>query len=363
MAKVPRLPLLFSLLALMAAACMQLPSKSQLDAPPRQATLPDLPDYDDGAWVAAQGLPLRREWLKEGRTPLPDGEMFVLPFVLTTLPYKNAEETKEWVAYVNDRYNPPIPWQYRPERRRGHYKCMSLSASTVLDWYALDDGADLPAYRSLLNGATERGFDHRKLDALYYSLAKDPEKKGDYPLLYTYTDPIEGTPISYLMVGFVKIMTLGGDDTVRPDAIFEAPDPSLPGVTHEIHVSDLPPLRYSVLFHDIAMSRVAADPETYNQLLVSALETHGPVFAGIRLRFAVSGGIVSRTDIGRLSFPNVSGHGVVIVGYIRQKGRTYFVYREVFGEYDELWSGGGPAYRVYPVHSLREAYTFQRVKE
>jgi len=345
----------------MLGACghLQLPPEATADRPARVDTLPLLAEYDDPAWLLSQGVPLRRDWLREGRTRIDGGEMFILPHVLTTLPYKNVQETQAWVEQVNSEYGPSPRWQYRPERRLGHYKCMSVSASTILDWFALERGEALPGFRSWLNGTGERGFDHRVVDAIYYQRAASNAYRG-YALLTTHLDPVEQTPIPYSMEAFARIITMASEPGVPRERVIEAADVSLTGITHRARAADFLDVPYHVVFRYTPSTQVARDPEPYNRMLVEALEQHGPVYAGIRLRFASSGGIVAEHDIARLAIPNVSGHGVVIVGYVRQAGRTYFVYRETFGDFDDEFVDGGPAYRVYPVHGFNEAYSFHR---
>jgi hypothetical protein len=347
------------LLAVGACGHLQMPPQSTADRPAPVETLPTLPEYDDPAWLLSQGLPLRRDWLREGRTPVDGGEMFILPYVLTALPYKNVQETDAWVDEVNRRLHPSPPWVYQPERRMGHYKCMSVSASTVLDWFTLTQGKPLPGFRSWLNGSTERGSDHRVIDAIYYQRAASGENRG-YRLVTTHLDPVEQTPISFRMEAFARIITMAGDPEVPREQVVVAPDMSLPGVTHRARAADFLDVPYHVVFQWTPSTQVARDPEPYTRMLVDALEKHGPIYAGIRVRFASSGGIVAEHDIARLAIPNVSGHGVVIVGYVRQAGRTYFIYRETFGDFDDEFADGGPAYRAYPVHGFNEAYTFHR---
>lgn len=344
------------LVSLGLAGCLSLPPKEAVDAPPAGDGVPVLPAYDDPIWIHQQGIPLRRAWLREGRTPVAKGEMFILPRVLTELPYKNLQETEAWIAEVNRKYAPSPAWRFNPERRMGHYKCMSVSASTVVDWHLLEQGRHLATYRSLMHGKEERGYDARKIDAVYYQRAEDGMR--GYSLLWLEKDPIERTPISYRMESFAMIITMAGADGANPDQILEVPDPGLPGIRHRIRVGDLPRLRYRTVFGYQPTVVIADEPEPRIRQLVEALEHDGPVLAGIRIRFATSGGVITATDFARLAYPTISGHAVVVVGYIRQEDRTYFVYRETFGEYDEVWVEGGPAYRVFPVHSFNEAYAF-----
>ncbi|MBL8700997.1 MAG: hypothetical protein JNK67_21660 [Alphaproteobacteria bacterium] len=305
-------------------------------------------------------MPLRRSWLKEGRTAIPGGEVVVLPHVLTTLPYKNVQETEAWVGHVNATYAPDPQWRYLPDWRMGHYKCMSVSASTIIDWFTLRAGRPLGRYRSLLNGAIELGFDHRLLDALYYARARDAATADDYPLLTIDLDPIERTPIPYGMAGFAAILSLGGDRATR-DMTVELPDPSLPGVTHRLATADLPALRARKVFSYRPSWEVNFDPRPLIDATHAAMERSGPLYAGIRLRFAASGGVVTAAH-GALAAPDLSAHGVVIVGHVHQDGRTFFIYRETFGEYDSDWADGGAAYRLFPIQSFNEAWAFDPVE-
>jgi len=353
----------FVVMALVLTGCQAGPDSGveRLDVPADADTIPILPQYDDPIWVAYQGLPLQRSWLREGRTELPDGSMFILPYVLTSLPYKNGQETAEWVKHVNATYQPEQLWKYDPKRRMGHYKCMSMSSSTILDWFALRRGETLEPYQSLLNGQTEHGFDHRAIDAIYFQRALSTATKADYPLLTLQSDPVERTPIPFAMKAFAEIITIGGRENIDGNEIIEVPDPSLPGVTHKVRVEDFPPLRYRQVFGYRPTSQVEANPEPVVDTMVRALETYGPLYAGMRMRFATSGGVITVGELGPIDFTGLSSHGVVVVGYIRQLGRTYFVYREVFGEYDEGWADGGPAYRVFPVNSFNEVWAFELV--
>ena len=341
----------------LAAGCTRVGPPQAPDRPAAGASIPALPAYTDPAWIAAQGIPLKRAWLREGRTRLKDGEMFVLPFVLTRLPYKNIQETRAWVAHVNKVYRPRPRWKYRAARRQGHFKCMSTSASTILDWHALKAGRRLPQSRSWMHGRVERGYDARVLDATYFQRARTDKR---YRLLRLYKDPVEGTRIPYDMESFARLITepsraAGGAGGYR------ARDQVLNGVVHRLAYADVPKLKFRKLFRYLPDAQVRADPEKYNRMLVAALEANGPVYAGLRARFGTSGGIITKSLVRRLKrliLTRLSGHGIVIVGYLRQGPRTYFIYRETFGDYDDGWSGGGPAYRIYPIHSIHEAYTF-----
>jgi len=358
----PRAVRLASLLlvALAVASCghLVLPAATSVDRP-ALAVFPRLPDYDDPVWLLGQGQPIPRAALAEGHSALPgEGTLFILPHVLGSLPYKNVQETRAWVDEVNRTYTPAPPWRYRPERRLGHYSCMSVAAATALDWFHLEQGRTLAHYRSWLSGKPERGTDPRLIDSIYLARARDDP--SCYPTITTQRDPDEGTQIQWRMEAFAAIVTLAAAPGTDRDTPIAVADPSLRGVTHRARAGDFLDLRAEPVLRWVPSPRVAADPDVHAARLVAALDRHGPLYAGIRVRFAASGGIVAESDLARLALPNVSGHGVVIVGYAEQGGRTYFIYRETFGEADEESEDAGPSYRVYPVHGFNEAYAFVR---
>lgn len=301
------------------------------DAP--RATLV-MPPLDADVWFLGQGLPIRRSLLDEGTHPTPGGTVTILPDVLTRLPYKNNEETRAWVEHVNATYAPEPRWRHRPERRFGHYKCMSVSASTVRDWLRLREGAALAPYTSMLNGLPERGLNPKVLDSLYYEAGFETTGPDHY-------DPVSGTPVPCDMRGFVKLLT-------EPPAPHPAPDVSLRGVTYDWTPADLLP--------DYEVVEVATEPAA----IVEALRAHGALYAGIRVRFSASGGVMNRTEVGDAPIPSVTGHAVVLVGWIEQGDARYFVYRETFGDYDFTTASGGAAYRVYPAFGFSEVYGFRR---
>jgi hypothetical protein len=351
-------PLLLAALALVACGHLALPATTSVDRP-ALAAFPWLPDYDDPAWLLGQGQPIARAALREGRSMLPEGgRLFVLPHVLGSLPYKNVQETRAWVDEVNRTYGPVPPWRYRPERRLGHYSCMSVSAATVLDWFHLEEGRALAHYRSWLSGKPERGTDPRLIDSIYLARARDDP--SGYPTITAHRDPVEGTPIPWRMEAFAAIVTLAASAGTDRDAPIAVADAALPGVTHRARSGDFLDLRVEPVLRWVPSPRVAATPDAHAARLVAALERYGPLYAGIRVRFAASGGIIAESDLARLALPNVSGHGVVIVGYVEQDGRTYFIYRETFGEADDESEEAGPSYRAYPVHGFNEAYAFVR---
>src|SRR3989344_2603720 len=139
---------------------------SELDAAPDKIIVPD---YNSDIWFKGQGYPIKYQLLKEGWTDLEGGgEIFILPNVLTKLPYKNLEESQEWVEYVNNTYHPDPKWTFDERRRKGSYRCMAQAASTVSDWHALLLGNQLSTYKSIYTGNEEQGLNFKILDSLYY---------------------------------------------------------------------------------------------------------------------------------------------------------------------------------------------------
>jgi len=350
---------IFPLVSLFLAGCLSLPESAKIDSPVDSWSMIKLPAASSDTWIATQGIPIKIRWLKEGDSEYEYGRMYLLAHTLSKLPYNNTEESQAWVDHINQTYTPAPAWVHNPERRMGHYKCMSLSAATVIDWHTIDSGLPLGSYTSWLSGEEERGIDHRIIDSLYYKKAAQKEFSDDYPLLTLELDPVERTPISYAIPAFSEIISLTLRE--RSNTLVKVADHGLADVTHELDLSGLPKLKTVKLFDYQASYKVRADSSHHTKALKQALHKYGPVFAGVRVRFASSGGVITNNSIGRLSVPGMSGHGVVIVGYVEQDNETYFIYRETFGKYDYTSPQGGPAYRIYPAHAFNEAYAFKRL--
>jgi len=325
-------------------------SLEPLDRPGDSLVMPPL---DAEIWYQGQGLPVSRSLLEEGLVTTAAGRIRVLPHTLSDLPYKNNEETEAWVEYVNREYRPQPRWRFRPERRLGHYKCMSLSASTVRDWFRLREGAELGSYTSMLNGTEERGLNPKILDSLYYLMSEnDPEL---FPLTdEDHYDPVAGIPVPYGMRGFVRLLT-------DPPAGLTASDSNLPGVSYAWNREDLlPGYRAIEIFRNVLFESPFHDStRKLGARVRDAVERYGILYAGIRTRFSASGGVFNHSRMGDIPLPFLTGHAVAIVGWIEQGEDLYFIYRETFGEHDETSMYGGPAYRVYPIFGFSEIYAFE----
>ena len=323
-----------------------------LDRAPRELIVPA---YFDQVFFLGQGFPVHTANVVEGLREIDGGKMFVLPGWVDAIDYKNCQETEEQVRAVNERYRPVPPWRVDEGRRKGHYKCMSVSASLVLDWFAWSQGRDLIEYASVLDGKRYRGFDPKALDALYYARsAADPE-------LYALTDeghldPVSQVPVPYSAAGFARIIE---EESADP-APRRARDVQLP-LDYPYSFESSGALRSVRLIDSEIHWEVAAGvyPREESERLRDAL-ARGPLFAGIKARFSALHGIFDATRAGDVPIPGLSGHGIVIVGWIERDERLYFLYRETFGRADEERADAGPAWRIYPVWCFNEVYAFER---
>ena len=108
------------------------------------------------------------------------------------LPFKHQRAYLSWVEYVNDNLNPTNEWSekgYDENNERVSLKCLSYAASTVLDWFYLQEGIPLNTYSNFVNNRTENGTNHRELESLYHS--------KDNPLLfgkYSYAGSNSSSP-------------------------------------------------------------------------------------------------------------------------------------------------------------------------
>lgn len=326
-------------------------STAPLDRAPEQLIVPE---YFDPVFFLGQGFPVHRQHVLEGERLVGDTRVYVLPHVATALDYKNVQETSSQVEKVNALYSPSPPWRYRPERRLGHYKCMSTSASTLLDWQLLQREQLLPSYESILDEKHYRGVDPRSLDSLYYEAAqRDPDR---FALTDSdHLDPVSSTPVPFSLAGFAALIERLSAD--RQSVLVQ--DAQLP-LRHPLDLSALQPLRAIQVLEPELDWRVIFRfyPKQRSQALREALQQYGPLLAGVKIRFSALHGVFRDTRLGDLPILGASGHGVLIVGVIERADRLYFLYRETFGPCDEEQADCGPAYRIYPVYSFHEAYAF-----
>ncbi len=173
-------------------------------------------------------------------------------------------------------------------------------------------------------------------------------------LVVMHFDPVAGVPVPCGMRGFIKLL-------IDPPDGMRALDVSLPGVAYEWQREGLlPDYRATEIFRNIVFESPFHDvAQEISGRVRDAIDTNGILYAGIRVRFSASGGVINRSRIGDVPLPFMTGHAVAIVGWIEQGEDLYFVYRETFGEYDTTSSYGGPAYRVYPIFGFSEVYSFQ----
>lgn len=116
-----------------------------------------VPDYYDEVFFQGQGFPVARRFVVTGTRDVDSMRIHVLPHFDTGVSYKSMQETQQQVDAINARYAPQPPWQFRPERRLGHYKCMATSTSMLLDWFRLQQGDTLSSYVSIFDGRTYNG--------------------------------------------------------------------------------------------------------------------------------------------------------------------------------------------------------------
>ena len=329
----------------------------ELDEAPAQI---EVPDYHSDIWFKGQGYPIRYELLKEGWSDLPNGgKIFILPNVLTKLPYKNLEESQEWVNYVNSTYHPEPAWIFDDRRRKGNYRCMAQAASTVSDWHALLLGNQLSVYKSTYTGNEEQGLNFKILDSLYYQGAAQNDKDYGLNRKKLMEDPVSHTPVPYSLFGYANILSLGME--IDPDKELSIQDYNLPinysYSPRDFHIYSKP----ITIFRNKAFWEIIFKKEPkLTQTTIDAIHKHGILYAGIKARFSMINGNLKKTRLGFIPLSFFSGHGVSIVGYIQKNGNTYFVYRETFGLANQETSESGVAYRMFPIYGFNEIYAFSQ---
>ena len=276
--------------------------------------------------------------------------------------HKNQEETKAWV----DRTNALIQernkmngtsisdWTYDPRPDKPPFSCLSESAGTVNDWWALQLGRSLPTYQSANNGAVEVGLDPRILELEYTRRAETG--KPDFFLVprLIEKDPVRPFPAPQQPLGYAHLLT-----ETKP---YDVQDPYT-GKDYR-WTPDMSAMegQYLQLFDNHPLS--SNTPDRFAKVLAEGIEKWGIAYIQLELT----------------KHPRLSGaHTVAAVGYFcmapGQKllpcsenksaadwgQRTYFIIHDSFGNFppDKPWDAeGGPAYRAVRIESIDKAIVF-----
>ncbi len=319
-----------------------------------------IPDYYSNIWFKGQGFPIKYELLREGWSDIPGGgNIFILPNVLTKLPYKNLEESQEWVNYINNTYQPNPVWTFDNRRRKGNYRCMAQAASTVSDWHALLLGNELQTYKSIYTGNEEQGLNFKILDSLYYQRASQGVKDYGLNRKKLMEDPVSHTPVPYSLWGYAQI--LSSRKEASPDIKLSIQDYNLP-ITYDYIAKDFHIYSNPItVFRNKAFWEIIFKKEPkLTQNTIDAIHKHGILYGGIKARFSMLNGNLKKTKLGFIPLTFFSGHGVSIVGYIQKDDNTYFVYRETFGLANKETAESGVSYRMFPIYGFNEVYAFSQ---
>ncbi len=315
------------------------------------------------------------------------------------IPYKNLQERGEWISRVNDAYN--LQWDHLPGRRAVSGKCLSYAASYIADWFKIknsDPPYDFNPYVNYLRGERELGMNPRVLEILSDKLGqKSPEEKPRESVKHdteqekasqerriapsqraVRPDDIPGCPMASVGAELVQTRVQNYVDTretrqqrsqrqqienpfLRDSVTGEQmdmalenyaevlssewpsrqiEDPVIRDFIYDIHRNPSGIKDYKVLFQ--------TNRDADEEIVKEALKKDGIILAGIIYR---SLGLPVATSV----------HSAAIIGYQGVGGKTYFIYKEVFGEYD--WDEpetekGGPSYRMMPIEEFYEAYAF-----
>lgn len=368
--------MLFSALAALAAA---VPSRAGQAAAPLPSSPGDARELDclfDGGCRARSEEPGKLPIRLEEKTP-PNAPRYALDLKAVPrrflniipgyelLPHKNQEETPGWVEHVNRqiraknerrRSDQILEWVYDGRPNEPPFSCLSYGISTVLDWWTLQCGSELPSYRSSNHGGLERGWDPRlfELEYFYRASTKDPYYAMFSRYLPIERDPVRQNATPYSPLGYAEIAV--------ENRAYANPDP----YTDEIYrySPGRNPLegQYLQLFSNRLLR--ARTPDRYARVLAEAVDKWGIAFVQLE----------------ETKRPRAFGaHAINVIGYFCMEpdgrylqcpdnkseedwGRTaYFVVHDSFGDFpaDKIRdASGGSAYRAVRIGSVDEAYVF-----
>ncbi len=324
--------------------------------------------------------PLNRQW---GYPVNPEWADFMIEDY-DKIPYKNLQEREEWINTVNKVYN--LDWEHLPGERAVSGKCLSYASSYVGDWFKIKNTTppyNFNFYISFLRGEEELGLNPRILEILYAGYEGETQKerskevrkesnknkqdrRGKETRIMPAMEICPAGQMTMIMgaqyaknlfardgdmfTNFLRDSVTGEDMDMTLEKYAKVlsskweprqiKDPVIRDFIYDIHRNPSGITDYKVLF--------SSNREADEQVLKNALRTHGIVLAGIIYR---TFGMPLENSI----------HSAAIIGYKEVEGKTHFIYKEVFGEYD--WDEpeterGGPSYRMMPAEEFNEAYIF-----
>jgi hypothetical protein len=300
---------------------------------------------------------------------------FVLVDGISDLAPKTQEERETWINFLNREYEGHLgrPMRSNLGRRTGTSKCISVATSHIADWWILTTGRSVPSYVNGVGGQKEYGINPRLLETIFYYRHQDTGWKGkwvgDFKTAPFAFDRVTGEAVPYSPRGYARILTETGanewKDPLAPDLLNYSTD-------ENPFAMDRRPLLFQIsrdgifantrLKQDIRMgnrpdSPFSLEPEfekpVTEERLRHAIDTWGPLLGQHMMRFKEEKPMKGPLAVGV--------HGVTIVGYGTQNGRTYFIYRETFGNGRSKYledSYLGPEYRMMPMEYFYQAIAF-----
>ncbi|MFA6317236.1 MAG: hypothetical protein WC943_07450 [Elusimicrobiota bacterium] len=276
--------------------------------------------------------------------------------------HKNQEETRERVDRMNvliraknaGRARGKIPeWTYDGRPNEPPWVCLSQSAGTVHDWWAMQLGRPVGSHGSHVHGGAEEGLDPRMLELKYLERARTGD--AEYFLLpkWIEEDPVRHEPIPQQPRGYAEILIQDG---------WEVKDP----ITDEVRRWEPGASAMEGQFKELFVGSLLSPrtPDTYARVLAEGIEKWGIAY-------------VQLEDTKR---PRLTGaHTVAVVGYFCMEGadrlvpcsanksdedwgRTaYFAVHDSFGDFaaDKVRdASGGSAYRAVRISSIDQAIVF-----
>lgn len=366
----------FLLLAAVAAAVPSFAQAIARPLPPAERLTPEALDglFDGSRPLPAQPDPEPRRILYPESDTTPAAPRFALdldavpPELRRTipgfeaLPHKNQEETPEQVARTNElirRYNrrrllgKKPEWTYDGRPNEPVWTCLSHAAATANDWWALQQGRELPSHRSISHGGLERGLDPNMLELEYFERANAGEP--DFVALpkFVQKDPVRNTPFPYEPRGYAELLT-GGP--------FEVQDPLTRETLRFTPESSAMEGEWLQLFTNSLFR--GRTPARHAKTLAEGLERWG----------------IAYVQLEHTKHPRWPGaHAVAVVGYFCMEpgerlvqcsenrtdedwGRTaYFIAHDTFGNFPASQPRTGnsaSAYRAVQITSIDQAIVF-----
>ena len=225
------------------------------------------------------------------------------------IPFKNQLTKSSWTEEVNSNYSPQNgPWN-ESLNNEWSYKCLSYAASSVADWFTIQEGGVLRSYINFVRGENETGANPRLLETIYHDrheTVSSQEYGYSYLIELVGGDPLTHEQVPNEWKGYAEILK------EPPFPWIDQTDPNIPEsiFTYSVYQDEFA----GVGSYEHIVSRTTLNKQNK---IINAMEQYGILYIseyGNKVPYSLFG-----------------THAIVLVGYKNCGGDITFLYHDSDG--------------------------------